>query len=96
MENLDIKSVLNRRGGQMAISKALCVPYATVASWKKNGIPEWRMAQIKIAAENAGLDFLWLNLPRGAGAMRKARRWNSLEELAAAKGIDLTPKEKED
>lgn len=36
-------------GGTTAVSRLIGAPTSTVQSWKRNGIPPWRMAQIQTA-----------------------------------------------
>lgn len=38
------------------LSKLLNIPTSTIYSWKKIGIPAWRVEQIKAAAGKLGLD----------------------------------------
>lgn len=38
------------------LSQLLRIPSSTIYSWKKNGIPAWRVEQIKSAAGKLGLD----------------------------------------
>lgn len=38
------------------LAKLLNIPLSTVYSWKKNGIPKWRILQIMEVANKSGLD----------------------------------------
>lgn len=40
------------------LSRLLNIPASTIYSWKKNGIPAWRVIQIKAAADKIGIDVL--------------------------------------
>lgn len=38
------------------LSKILGIPSSTIYSWRKSGIPSWRVEQIKAAALKFGID----------------------------------------
>jgi hypothetical protein len=48
--------VLDHLGGTSAVAKLIEAPTSTVHSWRKNGIPQSRMAHLRLAAKDAGLE----------------------------------------
>ena len=47
-------SVLDHLGGTSAVAKLIEAPTSTVHSWRKNGIPQSRMAHLRLAARAIG------------------------------------------
>lgn len=50
----DAIQIINALGGVTETARLLHAPVTTVFAWKKNGIPQSRMAHIRLAAEAAG------------------------------------------
>jgi hypothetical protein len=46
--------VLDHLGGTSAVAKLIEAPTSTVHSWRKNGIPQSRMAHLRLAARAIG------------------------------------------
>lgn len=53
--------VIEAFGGLAATKAALGRPKTTIHAWKKNGIPDWRWAEVKAAAKREGI-----KLPKAA------------------------------
>jgi hypothetical protein len=49
-------TVLDHLGGTSAVAKLIEAPISTVHSWRKNGIPQSRMAHLRLAAKDAGIE----------------------------------------
>lgn len=49
-------AVIDHLGGTYAVAKMIEAPTSTVHSWRKNGIPRSRMAHLRLAAKDAGLE----------------------------------------
>ncbi|EQB09727.1 carph-isopro domain-containing protein [Novosphingobium lindaniclasticum] len=49
-------TVIDHLGGSTAVAKMIEAPLSTVHSWRKNGIPQSRMAHLRLAAKDAGLE----------------------------------------
>jgi hypothetical protein len=60
--------VIDALGGTTVVARLANppIPQSTVHSWRTNGMPAWRVAQIKPAAKAAGLRAPW---PKGQGAI---------------------------
>ena len=67
MKHFPAETIIQAFGGQTKLAAALGHQHVTtVASWKKAGkIPSWRMAEIAIAAEKAGVTIPALPAERG-------------------------------
>lgn len=48
-------NIIQALGGTMAAASLLGVPATTVSSWKKAGIPSWRMREIERVAAERGI-----------------------------------------
>ncbi|MFN3943916.1 MAG: carph-isopro domain-containing protein [Allosphingosinicella sp.] len=46
-------------GGTTAVARLIHAPVSTVHSWKRNGIPASRLAHLKLAARDAGIEIDW-------------------------------------
>lgn len=56
MEKLDpyAVTVIDALGGTSAVAKLIDAPTSTVFSWRKIGIPQSRLAHLKLAAQTVG------------------------------------------
>ena len=56
MEKLDphAVAVIDALGGTSAVAKLIDAPTSTVFSWRKIGIPQSRLAHLKLVADAAG------------------------------------------
>lgn len=46
--------VIDGLGGTTAVAKMIGAPVTTVHAWRKNGIPPWRLEQLKVRAAALG------------------------------------------
>lgn len=56
-------AIIKALGGTVEVARAMEAPPSTVHSWKKNGIPQSRLAHIKLVAKEKGVE-----LPLGENA----------------------------
>ena len=54
--NTEANLVIDHLGGTSAVAKLIEAPVSTVHSWRTIGIPQSRMAHLRLAAMAAGLD----------------------------------------
>lgn len=47
-------AVIDHLGGTSAVAKLILAPTSTVHSWRSIGIPQSRMAHLRLVAENEG------------------------------------------
>jgi hypothetical protein len=53
------ENLIRTLGGTTAVSRMTEAPTSTVHSWKKMGVPQARLAHIKLAAQAAGIEVDW-------------------------------------
>ncbi|MBY9062323.1 hypothetical protein K7957_05185 [Sphingomonas yunnanensis] len=45
------EKIIDALGGTTPVARLMGSPISTVHSWRKNGIPPWRLAQLRVAAQ---------------------------------------------
>jgi len=65
--------LIDSLGGTTAVARMTEAPISTVHSWRKNGIPQSRLAHLRLAAQASNLDIDFDALAVGAVASPQTR-----------------------